>query len=152
MKLTEHFALEEFLISQTAARKGIDNSPTPEHLENLRRVADVLEKIRERFNSVIRISSGYRSARLNAAVPGSSKTSAHCKGLAVDFIIPGIPNIDVCRWIAANLQQLQIDQVIYEFGPTGWVHVGLADNPRHQQLTAVKGAHGTEYLPGIVEV
>lgn len=149
MHLTEHFSLDEFLISQTATRLGIDNSPTPEIVERLTRVAQVLEKVRDHFGKPVLVSSGYRSPALNAAVPGSSKTSAHSHGLAADFTVQGIPNHDVCAWIGEHVEELDVDQIIYEFGATGWVHVGLADKPRHQLLSAVRGEGGkTAYVQG----
>ncbi len=151
-KLTEHFTLEEFLISQTAARLGIDNSPSEEHQANLLQVAEHLEIVRAQFGPVI-VSSGYRSRALNSAVPGSSKTSAHCFGLAADFHIPGHANIEVCRWIADHLPDY--DQVIYEFGPAphGWVHLGLRNGiPRKQTLTAKRGEGKTIYQPGILDL
>ena len=36
MKLSQNFSLRELTKSQTAERKGIDNTPTEEHLENLK--------------------------------------------------------------------------------------------------------------------
>lgn len=150
-RLTEHFTLEEFLISQTAARLGIDNTPNEAHQANLKQVAEHLEIVRDQFGPVI-ISSGYRSSALNKAVPGSSKTSAHCFGLAADFHIPGHDNIDICRWIAINMDY---DQVIYEFGPApkGWVHLGLRNGiSRKQTLTAKKGDGKTVYQPGILDL
>ena len=142
--------LREFLISQTAARLGIDNTPTPVHRANLMLVALALEEIRAEFGPVI-ISSGYRSAALNARVPGSSKTSAHCSGMAADFHIPGVANYDVACWIRDNKT---VDQVIYEFGPypAGWVHLGLSVNPRRQALTAIRENGRTAYKPGILKI
>ncbi|MBT0664755.1 DUF882 domain-containing protein [Geobacter pelophilus] len=149
MKLTRHFTSDEFIVSQTAARLGIDNSPTPEVIANLQLVALVLEKVREYFGKPVLVSSGYRSPALNAAVPGSSKTSAHSKGLAADFTVQGVSNHDVCKWIAENIKELDIDQVIYEFGVTGWVHIGLAATPRYQMLSAIRGDGGkTVYVEG----
>lgn len=150
MHLTEHFTLDELIASQTATRLGIDNTPTPEILENLYKVAQLLEKVRGHFAKLVLVSSGYRSPALNAAVPGSSKTSAHSRGMAADFTVQGVPNQNVCRWIADNIVELGVDQVIYEFGADGWVHVGLAEKPRHQLLSAVRGAGGrTVYVEGL---
>lgn len=135
--LSPHFSLEEFLASQTAAREGIDNSPSPEHLENLKRTAAVMEKVRELLgNKPIIVSSGYRSPALNAAVGGSS-TSAHCFGLACDFQCPafGTPH-EICETLQACVMQLGIDQLIDEYPPGGWVHIGLREgDPRHQVAT-----------------
>ena len=62
MKLTENFSLLELTKSQTAERKGIDNTPSTEHQENLNSLcANVLQPIRDHFSKVVTISSGYRS-------------------------------------------------------------------------------------------
>lgn len=150
MQLTQHFSLRELTVSETAARKGISNQPTEEHLPNLKRVAEALEVVRAHFGRPIRVTSGYRSEAVNKAV-GGSKTSAHCQGMAADFTVEGVENKLVCQWIEKFYPDY--DQVIYEFGPEGWVHLGLADKPRKQALTAVKGKTGkTEYKPGIQDL
>lgn len=145
--MTEHFTLEELSRSETATRKGIDNSIPYEYLPNAKRVAETLEIIRAHFGPV-RVTSCYRGVELNRII-GGSPTSAHCRAMAADFEVPSYANIDVARWCADNLKNY--DQIIYEFGPSGWVHIGLADKPRRQLLTAVKRAGKTVYLPGIVE-
>jgi zinc D-Ala-D-Ala carboxypeptidase len=66
MKISPHLSLAELTRSQTAKRNGIDNTPTAEHLENFKILAEkVFEPIREHFNTPIFISSGYRSKELN---------------------------------------------------------------------------------------
>ena len=135
MKLTEHFSLEEFTQSQTAARAGLGNEPnTIELRDNILRVAHLLERIRTLLGAPIIITSGYRAPRVNQLV-GGAVNSAHMQGLAADFVAPqsGTP-YNVCRAIALNVRELDIDQLIYEF--TSWVHVGLNAGPaRHQVLT-----------------
>lgn len=147
--LTEHFCLAEFTTSQAAMRKGLDNVPPDFVIPNLRQVAGVLEIIRLHFARPINVSSGYRSEAVNSAV-GGSPTSAHRHGLAADFSVQGTPHAEVCRWIAEHAADLGVDQVIYEFGPRGWVHVGLADKPRHQALTAILAQGKTVYRAGII--
>jgi len=62
MQLSEHLALAEVTKSGTAKRLGIDNNPTPEHLANLKLVAEkIFEPIRNHFKKPINVSSGYRS-------------------------------------------------------------------------------------------
>lgn len=150
MNLTKHFELDEFLVSETATRLGIDNTPPPEVITNLMKLAMTLEVVRETLGKPIIINSGYRSAALNAAVPGSSKTSAHCFGLAADFIAPSFGSpLDVANAIA-NLG-IEYDQLIHEGGR--WVHLGLTkpgQTPRHQQLTAK--FPGPVFSNGLVEV
>lgn len=147
--ISEHFSLVELTQSQAAVRNGLDNTPPPEIITNLTRLAVTLEAIRANFNRPVLVSSGYRSALVNHAINGSP-TSAHCAGLAADFTVRSVPNVEVCRWLAEQAAALDIDQVIYEFGPHGWVHVGLANQPRHQALTAVLAKGHTVYRAGII--
>lgn len=119
MKLTEHFTLEEFLFSSTAARRGIDNTPPADVRENLRRNAEQMEIVRSALGGVpIRITSGYRSLALNRAI-GSKDTSAHVKGLACDFVAPefGTP-AEICRALVAKY--VVFEKLIYEHT---WVHI-----------------------------
>jgi zinc D-Ala-D-Ala carboxypeptidase len=134
MRLSENFSLEELTASETAARKGIDNTPSEEVIDNLKRLAAALQEVRALLNHrAILVSSGYRSPELNQAVGGSA-TSDHCKGLAADFICPsyGTPN-DIVRAIAAS--GLSFKQVIREFDK--WVHLSIPEEgqePRKQAL------------------
>ena len=121
MKLTQHFSLEEFCVSEVALREGIDNTPPPEVVANLRRLAKLMEKVRAVLKKPMRITSGYRSAALNARV-GGSKTSAHLDGRAADFICPtfGTPYAVAKKIDAARLG---FDQMIHEYGR--WVHIAV---------------------------
>jgi hypothetical protein len=146
-RLSRHFTLEELTASQTAARRGIDNTPPAAVVRNLRRLAALLERIRRLLGGVpIRVSSGYRCRALNAAV-GGARASAHMAGLAADFTAPGYGSVlQVARRIAAS--SLRYDQLIHEYG--AWVHIGLAAprrKPRRRNLSIFKG---TGYLDGIV--
>lgn len=85
MKLTDHFTLEEFLHSTTAAKYGIDNTPDSASRSNLDTLAHMLETIRLAWSKPIIITSGYRCKRLNSLVGGSS-TSDHMYGRAVDIV------------------------------------------------------------------
>lgn len=144
MRLSPHFDLSEYTASETAARRGIDNTPPDEIIPNLRKMAEVMEKIRDLLGAAIIVTSGYRCLELNTAI-GSKPTSAHVLGLATDFIAPsyGSP-LEICRAIEPHVQAMGIDQLIFEHS---WTHVGLRPgSPRGQLLTL----HGGGYLPGIV--
>lgn len=133
--LSQHFTLDEFLASQTAAREGIPNQPDAAAMDHLKRTADVMEKVRTLLGSKpIIISSGYRGPQLNDAVGGSS-TSAHCYGLAADFTCPGFGDPhEICLKLEPHLKELGVDQLIWEYA--SWVHLGLRDGePRCQCLT-----------------
>lgn len=132
-KLTENFTLEELTFSETASRKGFDNTPPKEALDNLGRVATLLEQVRKIINRPIIVTSGYRCKELNQAI-GSSETSQHRKGAACDFKVKGINPDDVVKAIIDS--EIQFDQLIREFD--SWVHISVPNDiyltPRNQAL------------------
>ena len=148
MKLTENFSLVELTKSQTAERKGIDNTPSTEHQENLKRLCEsILQPIRDHFSRVVSVSSGYRSPELCIAI-GSKTTSQHAKGQAADFEIFGLSNKELADWINENLYY---DQLILEYlkesdPNSGWVHCSFSLNGnRKQYLRAYKENGKTKY-------
>ena len=89
--LTPHFKLREFTESATAMKHGIDNRPTPEVVENLRRLCThTLEPLREKLGLPIVITSGYRTKALNDIIVHASRKSQHMSGQAADFYVKGI--------------------------------------------------------------
>ena len=150
MKLTANFSLLELTKSQTAERKGIDNTPSPEHQENLKLLCEsVLQPVRDHFGKVVTISSGYRSPELCTAI-GSKITSQHAKGQAADFEIFGVSNKALADYINS---ELYYDQLILEYWKesdpnSGWVHCSFsAGNNRKQYLRAYKEDGKTKYEP-----
>ena len=151
MQLSKNLSLAEVTRSETAKRKGISNMPTPEHLENFKKLAEnVFQPIREHFGVPIHISSGYRSKALNTAV-GGSLSSQHCTGEAIDIDMDGtsITNKQVFDFIK---EHVNFDQMIWEFGTDAnpdWVHVSFESTgkQRKQVLRAVKQGGATKYLP-----
>lgn len=145
MNLSPHFTLEELSSSDTAVRKGIDNTPSAAIIENLKRIAQTLEEVRALVGGPIRVSSGYRSPELNKAIGGSGK-SAHLEGLAADITVSGKTPKELAILIRDS--GIKYDQLIYE---GTWVHVGLANGAlRQQDLTAHFGSGATTYSSGIV--
>ena len=146
MQLTEHFTLEEFTRSTTASRLKIDNRVPGELMPNIQLTAIKLELVRQALGKPIVITSGYRCPALNARVGGVS-TSAHTKGLAVDFKSSfGTPK-EICqRLIDAGVQ---FDKLIQEHNQ--WVHIGFStSNNRQIVLTAIKQGGKTVYVNGLV--
>lgn len=152
MNLSKNLTLFEMTRSETAKRKGIDNTPGAQEIENMKILAEkIFQPIREHFGVPIYISSGYRSKKLNKAIGGSS-TSQHCKGEAIDIDMDGhshITNREIFNFIKDNLN---FDQLIAEFkqgNDLGWVHVSYKPigNQRKQILIATKGTFGTKYSP-----
>ena len=144
MNLTEHFTLEELTFSPTAERQKINNTPPLEAVAHLTTLAEGLEKVRALLGGPIRISSGYRSPELNAAIRGA-RNSAHMAGYAADFTCPSFGNPkDVVRAIAASA--IEFDQCIYD---GTWVHISFDPDMRRQVLTAHFGQGGTTYTEGV---
>jgi hypothetical protein len=151
MQLSENLSLAEVIRSETAKRKGVSNMPTPEHIENFKKLAEnIFQPIRKHFGKPIHISSGYRSDALNKAI-GGSKTSQHCKGEAIDIDMDGtaITNAQIFNYIKDNLN---FDQLIWEFGTASnpdWVHVSYnsTGKQRKQILKALKVNGKTSYAP-----
>ena len=119
---TKYFTLSELVHSSTATNRGWSNIPTPVALSNLHRLMVYLDKIREDYGAPIRVSSGYRSPRLNKAVGGVSD-SQHLYGLAADLVVP-----DLDRLFGVIRKLGGFDQLIDERpkGGSRWVHVSIA--------------------------
>ena len=149
-KLSENFSLLELTKSQTAERKGIDNTPGPNHQENLKSLCEmILQPVRDHFGQVVSVSSGYRSPELCVAI-GSSTQSQHAKGEAADFEIFGVSNKELADWINENLDY---DQLLLEYWKesdpnSGWVHCSYTNGSnRKQYLRAYKENGSTKYEP-----
>ena len=131
MKLSPNFTLDEMTASDTAARRGLDNTPDDAAIRNLALLCDeLLEPIRAAVGRPVTITSGYRAVMVNRAI-GSNDRSQHTNGQACDFKVRGITPLDVCYMVEAL--DLPYDQLIHEFGQ--WVHVSISDTPRRQTLT-----------------
>ena len=147
MKLSLNFSLKELTASQTADRKGIDNTPTEEHIENLKLLCEnILQPTRDEWG-IISVSSGYRSPELCLAI-GSSERSQHARGQAADFECHRVDNKMLFEWITNELDD---DQAILEFyngtPDSGWIHVSYnKDGNRKQKLRAFRNDAGkTQY-------
>ena|ERR1039458_6237266 len=144
MQLTEHFSLEEMTFSQVAARRGINNTPPPAQLANLARTAQAMEQVKGILGGKsVHVDSGYRSTLVNADVGGVS-SSAHCKGLACDFVCPdfGTP-YEVAKAILASVECPDFDQLILEYG---WVHLGLSEGKTRLQTLTKRSAYSSYEL------
>lgn len=136
MNLSKNLTLAEMVNSATAKRLGIDNSPTTEHIENMKLLAvKVFQPIRNHFGVPIFISSGYRSEKLNKAIKGSL-TSQHSKGQAIDIDMDNttITNKQIFDFIKENLD---FDQLINEFDYS-WIHVSYSKNGNRKQILRAK--------------
>ena len=133
MNLSPNFTLEELTYSETAQRKGLDNTPSEEIKANLVRLARFLEEVRRVLGRPILINSAYRSIAVNESV-GSKATSQHCLGCAADIRVPGLTPNDIIKLLLKT--NIEYDQIIREFD--SWVHISIpnkfADKPRKMAL------------------
>lgn len=134
MNITPHFTLEELTASETADRNGWDNTPNEAEMENLKRLANLLEQVKVVLNGKpIMVNSAYRSKKVNDAV-GSRDTSQHRLGCAADIRVPGMTPDQVCRAVIAS--GIAYDQIIREFDR--WTHISVPNTestpPRKQAL------------------
>ncbi|STZ77336.1 D-Ala-D-Ala carboxypeptidase family metallohydrolase [Bergeriella denitrificans] len=155
MQITEHFSLAELTRSDTAKRRGLNNTPNANELANIKKTAAELEKIRAYVEAPIVVSSCFRSAAVNRAVGGSS-TSAHRYGSAADIDAVGYTSPELARKILEMRDKglIKFDQLILEFperGAGAWVHIGFRWNSgmRNQVLTAKTVKGRTVYVAGL---
>ena len=147
--ISKHVSYKEGVYSNTAIRRGIDNTPNDEQLTNMELVAEeIFEPLRTYVSGPIKINSFFRSPELNTAI-GGSKTSQHCKGQAMDIddTFGRMTNAEMYHWIKDNLD---FDQMIWEFGDENnpdWVHVSYVDpgSNRNRCLRAKRCPSGTTY-------
>ena len=134
MSKYQFFELAEFIKSDTAKKKGIDNTPTFEivdHLDEL--VATVLEPLRAAYGKPIKVSSGYRCKKLNDAVKGAA-TSVHMIGYAADLQVSSGFN-KFRDFVVEFMKDKAFDQILLESNKSGtkWIHIGLFNNSGQQR-------------------
>ena len=152
MKLSQNFTQEEFEKSDTALRRGIDNSIPKELLDEATKTASMMENIRLYLSTKankpiqINVSSAYRCLDLNRAI-GSMDTSDHILMKAVDFEAPefGTP-YQICLALVSVMDDLGIAQIIQEHT---WVHV--SSRVPAKVLNRVLTLRGKSYVVGIQE-
>ena len=133
----KYFELSEFVRSDTAKKKNIDNTPTFEIVEHLDELVDeFLDPLRAAYGMPIKISSGYRCPALNKAVGGAA-TSVHMIGYAADMQVGGSFTKFrdfVVEWVKKS--GVKFDQLLLEKNTkTGakWIHIGLKNNSGQQR-------------------
>ena len=148
--ISKHKSYKEGVYSTTALRRGIDNTPDDEQLDNMELIAEkIFEPLRAYVNGPIKINSFFRSAKLNTAI-GGSKTSQHCKGQAMDIddTFGKATNAEMYHFIK---EHLDFDQMIWEFGDDdnpNWVHVSYVSPEKNRKkcLKAYKENGRTKYM------
>lgn len=122
------------IASQTATRRHIDNMPNADQLENLKDTCRQADAVRAFLGGPMFISSGFRSAKLNAAI-GGARTSSHMRGEALDFTCP---SFGTAKEVFSALKDsgIQFDQLILEYPESkgAWVHIGFGSEMRNEKL------------------
>ena len=136
-RISENISYREAIKSNTAMRKGIDNTPTSYEVTNMVGVAkNIFEPLRKWVGGPIKITSMFRSEKLNRAIGGSSR-SQHCQGRALDLddTFGHKTNAEMFNYIKSNLS---FDQLIWEFGSDinpDWIHVAAR---AHRQVICLE--------------
>ena len=149
MKISDHITYAEAIHSNTAKRKGIDNTPSEAQVTAMKLLAEkIFEPLREWVGGPIKVNSFFRSEALNESIGGAS-SSQHCKGQAIDIddVYGKKTNADMYHWIQQNLDY---DQMIWEFGTDmqpNWIHVSYVseEKNRNKCLKAYKEHGRTKY-------
>ncbi len=152
MRLSRNFTLLEMTKSQIASRHGLENMPTLEQIENLRRLCvRVLEPVRAKFGVPYSPSSGFRSPKVNA-LAGGGETSQHLTGHAVDFEVPGISNYGLAQWILVNLcfDNLILEYYVPAVPSSGWVHVSYVEPYQRNRRQVLTKQAGLPYSVGLL--
>lgn len=151
-RLTRTVNLEDFILSETAHRKGIDNWPQDAQIEqNLLELAThILEPVGQHFDTRPMVSSGYRCPALNAAV-GGAENSQHVTGQAVDFQVPGMPELVVAQWMAQHLDfdQLLLERLERNGEKIAWIHCSYVSAVANRRQ--VKHGSGSTFNDGLPE-
>ena len=131
--LSKYFKLEEFLTSSTARQRSIENLPSWEIVEHLHELALFLDKMREAWGSGIKVTSGFRNEKLNAAV-GGVPNSIHKIGYAADLQPANGKMTEFKRFVKNWIKDKDFDQAIIEKkGKVEWIHIGLFGNSGQQR-------------------
>jgi hypothetical protein len=154
MNLTEHFTLEELTVSQTAARLGLDNTPGPEALANLRHLCEALLEPARLALGPLHVSSGYRAPDVDDAIPraaANARPSDHRRGHAADVVPLAASKLAFARWVKLEFERWDpAGEIILEFGTLeepAWVHVSAApDVPVPGRVQRILAGGGYEVV------
>ena len=149
MIISDHITYAEAIHSNTAKRRGIDNTPNPTQVEAMKITAEMIfEPLRVWVGGPIKVNSFFRSVALNEKIGGVA-SSQHCKGQAIDIddVYGKKSNAEMFHWIKENLC---FDQLIWEFGTDmnpNWIHVSYVskEENRGRCLKAYKEDYKTKY-------
>ena len=149
-RFSKHVSWKEGTHSNTALRRGLDNTPNEDQIKCMKEIAEGLfEPLRKWVGGPIKINSFFRGEPVNTAI-GGSKRSQHMKGQAMDLddTFGHKTNAEMYHYIKDNLD---FDQLIWEFGDDNnpnWIHVSyVTHRENRKKLTIAKRIDGkTRYI------
>jgi len=149
-RISDHISYKEGMHSNTALRRGLDNTPVPDQLKCMMDIGRLFfEPLREWVGGPIKITSMFRGEPVNTAI-GGSKNSQHMKGQALDLddVYGHKTNAEMYHYIKDNLD---FDQLIWEFGDDenpNWIHISYVTHRKNRKkLTIAKTVGGrTKYI------
>jgi len=118
-----HFTWKEALwLPQWNRSANEEDGLNDEILGNLEATFRALESLRAFFGKPIKVHVAYRPDAYNRLVKGA-KNSAHTKGMAVDFSIPGLSCDDVREKIIQNKLLEALGLRMENLSGSNWIHV-----------------------------
>lgn len=134
----KYFTLSEFTKSETAEKLEFLNIPMESDKANLDLlVRNVLDPLRENWGGPIKITSGYRCARLNKIV-GGVKNSQHLYGKAADIVPIGKTFEEFVKFLEEWLKDKEFDQCIIEKkGNSKWIHISYNENKNRKNIFSI---------------
>ena len=132
----KYFSIKELTKSETATKKGIDNTPNVGQIKNMETlINNLLDPIREQWGAAIYVTSGFRSVALNKAVGGVSN-SHHLGGYAADLTVKSQAGnkalFDMIRRSKLKWTQLISEKTTAQ--GCGWVHISYVPNNLKNQV------------------
>lgn len=135
----KYFTISELCRSSIAESRHIDNHPTPEAVDNMELLIELLDKIREQWGAPIKVNSGYRCPKLNEAVKGA-KSSQHMSGQAADITVGSKDkNKKLFKLIEGMHQsgEIEYDQLIDEYNYS-WIHISFRREGNRNRILHLK--------------
>lgn len=134
-KLSEHYALGDFLVDSTFPALAKELSPDAATIANLGRLASTIERLIEAFPGEWKVLSGFRDVKLNEACRGAglpaSVDSLHLTGCAADIEPQGDVDLEaVFEWISEHAKgDLAVHEAVF-YPLKGFIHIGVEDERR----------------------
>ncbi len=132
----QNFQYGEFVQSQKAIDHNIANVPTEAQWKNIEAFAVFIAQPLRTKCGRIKISSGYRCQDLNDLL-GSSEASFHRIGGACDLE----PQECTLMSLLEVAYTLNFSEIIAEYFPDGWVHVGFLKGDDRRMLKLKDASH-----------